>query len=102
MVQQGGQAFCSQKLWLWAAWTAATEDPKDPCCETARLEGSPEEALRGQERVLYCSWAERTQRGGAGSQFPGWNLRQTYCCRPRLEFQFPTRTGAGTVCPCWA
>lgn len=27
MAQQGGQAFCSQKLWLWAAWMTATKEP---------------------------------------------------------------------------
>jgi hypothetical protein len=40
MAQHGGQAFCSQKLWLWTARTVVT---KDPCCETASLEVSPEE-----------------------------------------------------------
>lgn len=45
MAQQGGQAFCNQKLQVWAARTVAT---KDPCCETASLELSPEEKRQTQ------------------------------------------------------
>lgn len=47
MAQQGGQAFCSQKLWLWRARMAAS---KEAYYETARPEVPPPPEERQLQR----------------------------------------------------